>query len=99
VVEIDKSNNTYLQMVSVVASWVPQITDIAVTNNSSLQIVFYAADSTPTNFVIESSASLTPPDSWQTEAAAAITTVSPGVFQATVSPQGTLRFYRVRTTP
>lgn len=97
VVEFDKSNNTYLQMVPVVASWVPQITSLSVTNGSSVQILFNAANSAPENFVIESSASLAPV-SWQAESGAAITTVSPGVFQAVVTVEGNARFYRVQTT-
>jgi hypothetical protein len=99
VAEFDKSNNTYLQMVGVVASWVPQITGIAVMDDSSVRIQFNAANSVPGNFSIESSASLAPPIAWQTEAGAAITTVSPGVFQAVVTPQGDARFYHVRTVP
>jgi hypothetical protein len=98
VVEFDKSNNTYLQMVNLLASWVPQITSIAATNNSSVQIMFSADNSTPANFVVESSTSLASPVSWQAEPGAAITMLSPGVFQATVSHQGPVHFYRVRTT-
>lgn len=98
VVEFE-TNSPYLQLVSVVASWVPQITGITVTNNSSVQIQFNAANSTPANFVIQSSGSLRPPFSWQTESGASITTVSPGVFRAVVSPGGNMKFDRVETVP
>lgn len=98
VVEMDKSNNIYLQMVSVVPSWVPQITGISVTNNSSVQIQFNAANSTPSDFVIQGSGSLVSPVSWQAESGATITTISPGVFQAVVPAQGNMMFYRVQTT-
>jgi len=97
VVEIDKSNNTYLQMVGVVANWVPQLTSITVTNGSTVLIQFSAANSLPNNFVIQSTGSLASP--WQTEAGAVISTLSPGVFQAGVAASGNARFYRVQTSP
>ncbi len=98
VVEFDGTNSTYLQMVGVEASWVPQITGISVTNNSAVQIQFTAANSTPADFVIQSCGSLAPTIAWQAESGASITTVSPGVYQAVVSPQSNIRFYRVETT-
>ena len=98
VVEFDGTNSTYMQMVSVVPSWVPQITGISVTNRSSVQIQFNAANSTPADFVIQGSDSLVAPVSWQAESGATITAVSPGVFQAVVPAQGNMMFYRVQTT-
>jgi hypothetical protein len=98
VVEFDGTNSTYMQMVSVVPSWVPQITGISVTNRSSVQIQFNAANSTPADFVIQGSDSLVAPVSWQAESGATITAVSPGVFQAFVPTQGNMMFYRVQTT-
>ncbi len=98
VTEIDKSNNTYMQMVQVVSDWTPQITSITVTNDSTVLIQFYAANSQPSDFIVQSAASLAPPVSWQTESEAVITELSPGVFQAAVPESSTAKFYRVQTS-
>jgi len=95
--EFDETNNDSLAMVPVAASWVPRITRITRLGSGDVQLSFAAANSAPLDFVIESTDSLGSP-SWQTEQSALITTTAPGVFQVQVSPQGAVRFYRVRAS-
>jgi hypothetical protein len=94
--EFNESNNDSLQMVPVVASWVPMITGTIVPSASTVQITFAAANSVPSDFAIESVDSLASPILWQPEPGALITVTAPGVFQAQVAPQGGVRFYHVR---
>jgi uncharacterized repeat protein (TIGR01451 family) len=96
VLEFDETNNDGLQMVPVAGAWVPRITSIAVPGPGVVQLAFTAANSSPSEFIIESTASLSSPVSWQTEPGAIITMSAPGVFQVQLSPQGNARFYRVR---
>ena len=93
--EIDKSNNDALQMVPAAASWVPRLAGIQ-TLADEVQLAFTAANSAPTDFLIESAGSLQAPISWEAEPGAAVSMTVPGVFQAQVAPRGAVRFYRVR---
>jgi uncharacterized repeat protein (TIGR01451 family) len=99
VVEFDETNNDSFLMVPLTASWVPQITGVNPVTAGVVQFTFAAANSSPSDFVIESTASLAPPMSWQPESGATITEVSPGIFQVQVSAQGAMRFYHVKSTP
>jgi uncharacterized repeat protein (TIGR01451 family) len=98
VVEFDETNNSAFLMVPIAATWVPQITGITNAGSGVVQLVFAAANSSPSDFVIQSTASLTPPISWQPEPSAAVTALSPGIFQAQLSAGGTSLFYRVQST-
>jgi len=97
--EFDESNNDSFQMIPVAASWVPRITSTSNAGSGFVQLLFAAANSSPSDFVIESTGSLGNPISWQPEPGAVITAIAPGLFKAQVSSRGAVRFYHVKATP